>query len=235
MGARVGIFDADVYGPSLPTMVSPDVRVLQMDAETRAITPTEYHGVKLVSFGFAGQGSAIMRGPMVSGVVNQLLTTTAWGDLDYLVIDMPPGTGDIQLTICQAVPLTAAVIVTTPQKLAFIDVAKGVRMFSKLKILSTGVESEQVPCVAVVENMCYFDGDEGRRYYPFGQGSGAEVVRQFGIPHLFEMPIRPELSAAGDSGQPEVLSNPGGEVAAAFSSIGACVVQQCAKLRQQGP
>eukprot|EP00850_Spirogloea_muscicola_P021917 SM000268S09733 [mRNA] locus=s268:108051:111110:+ [translate_table: standard] len=233
MGARVGIFDADVYGPSLPTMVSPDMRVLQMDAETRAITPTEYHGVKLVSFGFAGQGSAIMRGPMVSGVVNQLLTTTAWGDLDYLVIDMPPGTGDIQLTICQAVPLTAAVIVTTPQKLAFIDVAKGVRMFSKLKILSTGVESEQVPCVAVVENMCYFDGDEGRRYYPFGQGSGAEVVRQFGIPHLFEMPIRPELSAAGDSGQPEVLSNPGGEVAAAFSSIGACVVQQCAKLRQQ--
>ncbi|KAG6587946.1 Fe-S cluster assembly factor 101, chloroplastic, partial [Cucurbita argyrosperma subsp. sororia] len=126
-----------------------------------------------------GQGRAIMRGPMVSGVISQLLTTTEWGELDYLVIDMPPGTGDIQLTLCQVVPLTAAIIVTTPQKLAFIDVAKGVRMFSKLK----------VPCVAVVENMCHFDAD-GKRYYPFGRGS-------------------------------------------AFQDLGVCVVQQCAKIRQQ--
>ncbi|CAN0900173.1 Fe-S cluster assembly factor HCF101, chloroplastic [Linum grandiflorum] len=133
MGARVGIFDADVYGPSLPTMVSPENRMLEMNPEKRTIIPTEYLGVKLVSFGFAGQGRAIMRGPMVSGVIDQLLTTTEWGELDYLIIDMPPGTGDIQLTLCQVVPLTAAVIVTTPQKLAFIDVAKGVRMFSKLK------------------------------------------------------------------------------------------------------
>ncbi|KAK9749757.1 hypothetical protein RND81_02G148100 [Saponaria officinalis] len=134
MGARVGIFDADVYGPSLPTMVSPDNRLLEMNPETRTIIPTEYLGVKLILFGFSGQGRAIMRGPMVSGVIDQLLTTTEWGELDYLVIDMPPGTGDIQLTLCQVVPLTAAVIVTTPQKLAFIDVAKGVRMFSKLKV-----------------------------------------------------------------------------------------------------
>ncbi|KAG0504770.1 hypothetical protein M758_N019300 [Ceratodon purpureus] len=222
MGARVGIFDADIYGPSLPTMVSPDVRVLQMNPETRAIIPTEYLGVKLVSFGYAGQGSAIMRGPMVSGVINQFLTTTDWGELDYLVIDMPPGTGDIQLTLCQVVPLTAAVIVTTPQKLAFIDVAKGVRMFSKLK----------VPCIAVVENMCFFEGDD-KRYYPFGQGSGAQVVQQFGIPNLFELPIRPELSAAGDTGNPEVVVDPQGQVADIFSNIGVCVVQQCAKLRQQ--
>ncbi|KAJ7518551.1 hypothetical protein O6H91_21G073600 [Diphasiastrum complanatum] len=222
MGAKVGIFDADIYGPSLPTMVNPEQRVLQMVAETKSILPTEYLGVKLVSFGFADQGSAIMRGPMVSGVINQLLTTTEWGDLDYLVVDFPPGTGDIQLTLCQIVPLTAAVIVTTPQKLAFIDVAKGVRMFSKLK----------VPCVAVVENMCYFDAD-GKRYYPFGKGSGHQVVQQFGISHLFELPIRPELSAAGDNGIPEVVQNPQGEAANAFSSLGVCVVQQCAKLRQQ--
>jgi Mrp family chromosome partitioning ATPase len=222
MGARVGIFDADIYGPSLPTMVSPEVRVLQMNPETREIIPTEYLGVKLVSFGYAGQGSAIMRGPMVSGVINQFLTTTDWGELDYLVIDMPPGTGDIQLTLCQVVPLTAAVIVTTPQKLAFIDVAKGVRMFSKLK----------VPCIAVVENMCFFEGDD-KRYYPFGQGSGAQVVQQFGIPNLFELPIRPELSAAGDTGNPEVVVDPQGQVAEIFSEIGVCVVQQCAKLRQQ--
>ena len=145
MGAKVGIFDADVFGPSLPTMTSPEQAVLQMDKETGAITPTEYEGVGIVSFGFAGQGSAIMRGPMVSGLINQMLTTTAWGDLDYLIIDMPPGTGDVQLTICQVLPITAAVVVTTPQKLAFIDVEKGVRMFSKLR----------VPCVAVVEKLLF--------------------------------------------------------------------------------
>ncbi|KAF4362966.1 hypothetical protein F8388_020482 [Cannabis sativa] len=222
MGARVGIFDADVYGPSLPTMVSPENRLLEMNPEKRTIIPTEYMGVKLVSFGFAGQGRAIMRGPMVSGVIDQLLTTTEWGELDYLVIDMPPGTGDIQLTLCQVVPLTAAVIVTTPQKLAFIDVAKGVRMFSKLK----------VPCVAVVENMCHFDAD-GKRYYPFGRGSGSQVVQQFGIPHLFDLPIRPALSASGDSGVPEVVADPQGEVARTFQELGVCIVQQCAKIRQQ--
>ncbi|KAK4781245.1 hypothetical protein SAY87_017351 [Trapa incisa] len=222
MGARVGIFDADVYGPSLPTMVSPESRLLEMNPEKRTIIPTEYLGVKLVSFGFAGQGRAIMRGPMVSGVINQLLTTTEWGELDYLVVDMPPGTGDIQLTLCQVVPLTAAVIVTTPQKLAFIDVAKGVRMFSKLK----------VPCVAVVENMCHFDAD-GKRHYPFGRGSGSQVVEQFGIPHLFDLPIRPSLSASGDSGMPEVVADPLGEVAGTFQELGVCVVQQCAKIRQQ--
>ncbi|XP_039117297.1 fe-S cluster assembly factor HCF101, chloroplastic [Dioscorea cayenensis subsp. rotundata] len=222
MGARVGIFDADVYGPSLPTMVSPENRLLEMNPATKTIIPTEYLGVKLVSFGFAGQGRAIMRGPMVSGVINQLLTTTEWGELDYLLIDMPPGTGDIQLTLCQIAPLTAAVIVTTPQKLAFIDVAKGVRMFSKLK----------VPCVAVVENMCYFDGD-GKRYYPFGKGSGAQVVKQFGIPNLFDLPIKPTLSASGDSGMPEVVADPLSEVAKTFQNLGVCVVQQCAKIRQQ--
>ncbi|KAF2952024.1 fe-S cluster assembly factor HCF101, chloroplastic isoform X1 [Oryza sativa Japonica Group] len=222
MGARVGIFDADVFGPSLPTMVSPENRLLVMNPESRSILPTEYLGVKMVSFGFAGQGRAIMRGPMVSGVINQLLTTTDWGELDYLVIDMPPGTGDIHLTLCQVAPLTAAVIVTTPQKLAFIDVAKGVRMFSKLK----------VPCVAVVENMCYFDAD-GKRFYPFGQGSGAQVVQQFGIPHLFDLPIRPTLSASGDTGIPEVVADPQGDVAKTFQNLGVCVVQQCAKIRQQ--
>lgn len=104
----------------------------------QAITPVEYEGVKAVSFGYAGQGSAIMRGPMVSGLVQQLLTTTAWGALDYLVVDFPPGTGDIQLTLCQSVAFSAAVIVTTPQKLAFIDVAKGIRMFAKLMVRGGG-------------------------------------------------------------------------------------------------
>ncbi|TXG61355.1 hypothetical protein EZV62_012718 [Acer yangbiense] len=211
MGARVGIFDADVYGPSLPTMVSPENRLLVMNPEKRTIIPTEYLGVKLVSFGFAGQGRAIMRGPMVSGVIDQLLTTTEWGELDYLVIDMPPGTGDIQLTLCQVVPLTAAVIVTTPQKLAFIDVAKGVRMFSKLKLRICAT-------LMLMGNVIIHL---------------VEVVQQFGIPHLFDLPIRPTLSASGDSGMPEVAADPQGEVAKTFQNLGVCIVQQCAKIRQQ--
>ncbi|GAB4816276.1 hypothetical protein N2152v2_003322 [Parachlorella kessleri] len=220
MGARVGIFDADVYGPSLPTMVSPELRVLQMDPETKAIYPVEYEGVKAVSFGFAGQGSAIMRGPMVSGLIQQLLTTTEWGELDYLVVDFPPGTGDIQLTLCQSVSFSAAVIVTTPQKLAFIDVAKGIRMFAKL----------MVPCVAVVENMSFFDADH-KRYFPFGQGSGERIVREFGIPNLVRFPIVPDLSAAGDSGKPLVVEDPFGATAQAFSQLGASVVREVSKLR----
>ena len=170
-----------------------------MNKETGTITPTEYEGVGVVSFGFAGQGSAIMRGPMVSGLINQMLTTTDWGELDYLIIDMPPGTGDVQLTICQVVPITAAVVVTTPQKLAFIDVEKGVRMFSKLR----------VPCVAVVENMSYFE--VGRREaQAVRRGQRPAICDEYGVPNLFQMPIVPELSACGDSGKPLVLADPRG-------------------------
>jgi Mrp family chromosome partitioning ATPase len=222
MGAKVGIFDADVYGPSLPTMISPEIRVLQMNPETKAISPVEYEGVKAVSFGFAGQGSAIMRGPMVSGLIQQLLTTTDWGELDYLVVDFPPGTGDIQLTLCQSVSFSAAVIVTTPQKLAFIDVAKGIRMFAKLA----------VPCVAVVENMSFFDGDDGKRYYPFGQGSGERIQREFGLPNLVRFPIVPDLSAAGDGGKPLVVNDPTGSTAQSYFELGAAVVREVSKLRR---
>jgi len=221
MGAKVGIFDADVYGPSLPTMISPELRVLQMNPETKAITPVEYHGVKAVSFGFAGQGSAIMRGPMVSGLIQQLLMTSDWGELDYLVVDFPPGTGDIQLTLCQSVSFSAAVVVTTPQKLAFIDVAKGIRMFAKLA----------VPCVAVVENMSYFDGDDGKRYYPFGGGSGERIQQEFGLPNLVRFPIVADLSACGDGGQPLVVESPTCPTAQAFLELGAAVVREVAKLR----
>ncbi|KAK9817738.1 hypothetical protein WJX72_001464 [[Myrmecia] bisecta] len=221
MGAKVGIFDADVYGPSLPTMISPEIRVLQMDPETRAITPVEYEGVKAVSFGFAGQGAAIMRGPMVSGLINQLLTTTQWGELDYLVVDFPPGTGDIQLTLCQVVSFTAAVVVTTPQLLASIDVAKGIRMFARLA----------VPCVSIVENMSWFEVG-GTKHYPFGQGSGDRIQRDFGLPNLIRLPIVPDLAAAGDGGRPLVVAEPTCPTANCFMELGAAVVQEIAKLKR---
>ena len=221
MGGRVGILDADVYGPSLPTMISPEVPALEMDKETGTIKPVEYEGVKVVSFGFAGQGSAIMRGPMVSGLINQLLTTTDWGELDYLIIDMPPGTGDVQLTLCQVVPITAAVVVTTPQKLAFIDVEKGVRMFAKLA----------VPCVSVVENMSYFEVD-GVKHKPFGEGSGAAICEQYGVPNLLQMPIVPDLSACGDTGRPLVLRDPTCETSARYQDVAATLVREVAKLEK---
>lgn len=220
MGAKVGIFDADVYGPSLPQMINPEIPILEMDPETKAIKPTEYLGVKAVSFGFAGQGSAIMRGAMVSGLITQMLTTAEWGSLDYLVVDFPPGTGDIQLTLCQTVAFSAAVIVTTPQKLAFIDVAKGIRMFAKLV----------VPCVAVVENMSYFEAD-GKRYFPFGQGSGDRIQRDFGLPNLVRFPILADLSAAGDGGQPLVVSDPTCSTSREFMELGAAVVREIAKIK----
>ncbi len=222
LGSRVGLFDADIFGPSLPTMVSP--------AETgvyalgNRIQPLVYEGVKLMSFGYAAPqgGPAIMRGPMVSQVLDQLLTQTDWGELDHLVVDMPPGTGDIQLTLMQRVPVSAAVIVTTPQKLSFVDVVKGIQMFDKLK----------VPVVAVVENMSWYECPGcSARHHPFGSGARDRLVNQFGIRTAVDLPIRAEISAWSDGGRPVVLAEPEGPAAAAFRELGASVVREVSRLR----
>ena len=224
-GAQVGIFDADVYGPSLPTLVSPENRELYQVNDL--IQPLVYEGVKLMSFGFVntgagGGGPAIMRGPMVTSVINQLLTGTEWGELDYLVIDFPPGTGDIQLTLLQIIPITAAVIVTTPQELSFVDVVKGIQMFDKLK----------VPAIAVVENMSYFECETcSTKHHLFGQGARRKLVEQFGIANSFELPLVPDVSRLGDAGHPITVVQPGGRVALAFSAIGEAVVREVSRIR----
>jgi len=218
-GASVGIFDADVYGPSLPTLVQ--LEETDVYQKNNLIQPLLYEGVRLMSFGYLpkrpGSEAAIMRGPMVTQVINQLLTGTEWGELDYLVVDMPPGTGDVQLTLTQVIPITAAIIVTTPQQLSFIDVDKGIQMFDKVR----------VPTVAVVENMSYFQPEpEGRKYFLFGKGARRKLIEQYGFEHTFELPILPEVAELSDAGRPVVLEDPDGTVAVTFREIAESVVRE---------
>jgi Mrp family chromosome partitioning ATPase/DUF971 family protein len=223
-GAKVGVFDADVYGPSLPTMTGTTTSVLVPSGDL--ISPIISENVKLMSFGYAQNSAdndspAILRGPMVSQIINQLLSHTDWGELDYLFIDMPPGTGDIQLTIGQMIPLTAAVIVTTPQHISFIDVVKGIDMFDTLN----------VPTIGMVENMSFFRCDDcDKLHYPFGQGAMKKLVNQFGFEHAIQLPITPAVSTQCDQGTPYVISDGSSDVSRLFFSLADTVVEEVRKL-----
>ncbi|KAF0683140.1 Aste57867_24828 [Aphanomyces stellatus] len=247
-GARVGILDADIYGPSLPTMVSPsDVAIRKSKANPNFVVPVTFESVQCMSFGFVnskaapgagGKGAAVMRGAMVSKVIDQLVLGTEWGTLDYLVIDMPPGTGDIHMSLAQQVAITTAVIVTTPQKLSFVDVEKGISMFENLK----------VPTSAVVENMSYFDCEHGHRHYPFGHGYLEKLQSQFNIQHTFKLPMSEAMSASADTGRylasvllmanrisitcsPLVLGDALQDVAAIYDHLAVTVAEECVKLK----
>ena len=225
LGAKVGLFDADIYGPSLPTMIK--VENTELFTDDAMIRPLVYENVKLMSFGYTqspngNSGPAIMRGPMVSQVVNQLLCQTNWGHLDYLVLDLPPGTGDIQLTLSQIVPITAAIIVTTPQKISFVDVVKGIQMFDTLK----------VPTIGVIENMSYFvcgTCDTHHRFY--GSGALQSLVQQFGIQNTFEIPVNQEISELCDIGFPVVLEKPDSAITHIFTEMSSRLVRELSRLQ----
>ena len=194
-GLRVGLMDADVYGPSVPTMLQvggqPEV------TDDKKIKPFRAHGLQVMSMGLLmpPDQPVIWRGPLVMSAVKQFLQDVLWEDLDYLVIDMPPGTGDAQLTLVQTVPLSGVVMVTTPQEVALADVRRGIVMFAKI----------EVPVLGIVENMSYFVCPEtGQHYDIFGQGGGARVAAQYGLPLLGEIPIDPAIRLGGDTGQPAV-------------------------------
>ncbi len=221
-GARVGLFDADIFGPSLPTLVRvPDPQLVM---ENDLIRPVRHAGLTLMSYGYAARSAdeaAIMRGPMVSNVIRQLLTGTDWGELDYLVLDMPPGTGDIQLTLTQIVPISGAVIVTTPQDLSLVDVIKGIEMFRKVK----------VPTLAVVENMSFFVCDGcGKRHHPLGSGARQQLASRYGFESTFELPMDAEVSRLGDAGTPLVVAAPDSGPARVMRELAGVVAREISRV-----
>jgi len=210
-GAQVGLVDVDVYGPDVPLMMGAKGRPGMFDNK---IIPVEAHGIKIMSIGLlvAEREALVWRGPMIHSAVQQFLRDVNWGPLDYLVFDMPPGTGDAQLSLSQVVPLSGVVMVTTPQDVALLVVRKALGMFRKLN----------VPILGIVENMSYFIApDTGRRYGIFGEGGGQRVAEEFGVPLLGQIPLEMETREGGDTGVPITVGRPDSAQAQAFRKIAA--------------
>jgi len=226
LGWRIGLMDADVYGPSIAMMVGAreQVRV----TPERRIVPLERFGIRYVSMAlFIGDDTAVIwRGPMVTKLESEFLFNVEWGELDCLVLDLPPGTGDAQLTITQRVTLDGGVIVTTPQEIALLDVKRGVSMFAEV----------DVPVLGVIENMSYYLCRKcGHRHEIFAHGGGARLAHSLGVPFLGELPIVRELREGGDDASPLVAMHPGHPVSAAFKSIAVNIIQQLDRLSAEGP
>jgi ATP-binding protein involved in chromosome partitioning len=211
-GARVGLLDADVYGPDVPLMLGARGRP-GMFADR--ILPVTSHGVRLMSLAFFTREAeaAILRGPMLSSTLRQFLFDVEWGELDYLLIDLPPGTGDAQLTLAQAIPLTGALMVTTPQAVSVFDVRKGIGMFRDL----------QVPVLGLVENMSYYVCPHGDRLPLFGEGGGARLAQECGVPLLGQIPLHPDLRQGADEGEPVLVRRPQSVEATAFRGLARAV------------
>lgn len=216
-GARVGLMDADVYGPNVPLMLG--VANSQPEVRGNKLVPLEAYGVKLMSMAVLQPGDKpmIVRGPILHGLVRQFLSDVLWGELDYLIVDMPPGTGDIQLSLAQLVPVQGAVLVTTPQNVSVADVRRAYKMF----------ETVAVPVLGVVENMSYFIApDTGVRYNIFGEGGGALLAEKYGIPFLGSVPLGIEVREGGDTGLPVVVGQPNSPQAKALREVAERIAQQ---------
>lgn len=233
-GLRVGLLDLDVHGPSLPTLLAPlDLRVRASKENKGFVHPLDCEGLRCMSFGWVnanagvsgagGSGAAILRGGQVSRVVTQLLCATEWGELDYLLLDTPPGTGDALITLCQTASLDGAVVVTTPSRLAYVDVAKGLEMFRSLR----------VPPLMVVENMSYFDCPGGSRHFLFGSGSGDRVASDAGLPAPLKIPVTEASSKANDLSMPVALLEPEGPEAKAYGAAAALLDERASRQRER--
>ncbi|QEL17067.1 Mrp/NBP35 family ATP-binding protein [Limnoglobus roseus] len=220
-GQRVGLMDADIYGPSVPLMFN-----LGVVDQTKVPFPIEQYGLKLMSMGFLldPNQAVIWRGPKVAQAVGSFLAQVPWGELDFLVIDLPPGTGDAQLTLSQQAPLTGAVIVTQPAEVSLIDARKGVRMFQEVR----------VPILGIVENMSYLTMPDGNRLSPFGSGGGKKLANEIGVPLLGELPIDPQVSACGDSGEPIVRKLPDHPVSKSYVDLANTIMNEMAKRPTDG-
>ena len=232
MGFKVGVLDADIYGPSIPIMF--DVareKPLSINVDGKSkMKPIENYGVKVLSIGFFTEPNqaVIWRGPMAAKALNQLIFDAAWGDLDFMLIDLPPGTGDIHLSIMQSLPITGAVVVSTPQNVALADARKGVAMFRQ--------ENIDVPVLGIIENMAFFTPDElpENKYYIFGKEGAKNLAEDLGVPFLGEVPLVQSIREAGDAGRPAALQT-GTLIDAAFESITKNVVQETVRRNEALP
>jgi ATP-binding protein involved in chromosome partitioning len=225
-GHKVGLLDADIYGPSMPNMMGLKGRKPEVDTESKVLYPLENYGVKVMSIGFlvAEDQAMIWRGPMVAGALGQLLKDVAWGELDVLIIDMPPGTGDAQLTLSQTVPVTGAVVVTTPQDIALIDCKKGIQMFDKV----------HVPTLGIVENMSVFvcphcNGES----HIFSQGGAEALSEQFKTDVIAKVPLNISIRENGDAGTPIVAANPDSDEAAIYKAMAVTVMNKVTTLNKR--
>ena len=197
LGSKVGILDADIYGPSLPKMMNISQKP---ESDGKSLTPIEKYGVQCISIGLLVEEETpmIWRGPMVISAIKTFTQKVLWNNLDFLIIDMPPGTGDTQLTFAQEIKVDGAIIISTPQEIALLDVKRGIKMFDKLK----------VKIVGLVDNMSYFEGDDGKKYNIFGEGGVERVAKEFNKNFLGKIPINPDVGKAADNGKPLVEENP---------------------------
>ena len=219
-GARVGVCDIDIYGPSVPTLLGVAQAKPGVSADQKHFVPVEAYGLKVMSIGFLVDDDTpvIWRGPIVASVVKQFLDDVEWGDLDYLVIDLPPGTGDAQLTLTQSAPLTGAIIVTTPSELSLVDAVKGLQMFRKV----------DTPVLGLVENMSHYICEScGHKSNPFNSGGTERISAQLGVQILSKIPIDHDIQRGGDEGRPVVAVNPDGPQTQAFLSLADAVREKC--------